>query len=142
MRILIPVDGSQNSQRAVEFVLKLVHRDAPPEIHLIHVMPPVEAWEVRRFLTADEITTLQQRDGEEKLRACRALLDAAGIAYRPQVLVGDGQVAEAIARYADKYDCDLIIMGAHGRTGLKHILMGSVASDVIHLAKVPVTLVK
>lgn len=142
MRILIPVDGSLNSLRAVEFVRRFIHRDAPPEIHLLHVRSPIDAWEVRRFLTAEEITSMQQHEGEEELRACRELLDAAGVAYRYQVMVGDGPVAEAIAHYADKYECDLIIMGTHGRTGLEHIIMGSVATDVIHLAKVPVTLVK
>ena len=142
MNILLPVDGSPNSQRAVEFVLRLIQPAAPPELHLLHVRPPIEAWEVRRFLTPAEIADMQQHEGEEELRACRALLAAAGVPFHDRVLIDAGEVAEAITRYADEHGCDLIVMGTHGRTGLQHILMGSVASDVVHSTKVPVTLVK
>jgi len=142
MKILLPVDGSANSQRAVNFVLRLVPTLATPEIHLLHVRPPVDAWEVRRFLTAEEIADIQRHEGEEELRACRALIEAAGIPYRYEVLIGDSEIAEAITHYAEEQGCDFIVMGTHGHTGLKQILMGSVATDVVHRAKVPVTLVK
>ncbi len=142
MKILLPVDGSENSTRAVEHVLRMIRQEAPPEIHLLHVRPPIESWEVRRFLTPEEIANLQQHEGEEELRACRALLDGAGMSYRYEVLVGDGQVAAAITHYAETHGCDLIVMGTHGRTGLTHLLMGSVTTDVIHGTRVPVTLVK
>ncbi|MFZ1538611.1 MAG: universal stress protein [Chromatiaceae bacterium] len=142
MKILLPVDGSESATRAVEHVLKMTHQEAPPDIHLLHVRPPIESWEVRRFLTAEEIGAMQRHEGEEELRACRHLLDASGIPYHFEVLAGDGQVAAAITHYAEAHDCDLIVMGTHGRTGLTHLLMGSVTTDVIHGTKVPVTLVK
>jgi len=142
MNILLPVDGSANSQRAVQFVLRLISPATPPELHLLHVRPPIEAWEVRRFLTPAEIADLQRHEGEEELRACRSLLAGSGLPYYDQVLVDAGEVAEAIIRYADEHGCDLIVMGTHGHSGLRQILMGSVANKVVHLAKVPVTLVK
>lgn len=142
MNILLPVDGSPNSQRAVQFVLRLISAPSPHQILLLHVRPSIAAWEVRRFLTPTEIATMQQREGEEELRACRALVAAAGVTFRDQVLVGDEEVAMAITRYAEEHACDLIVMGTHGRTGLSHLLMGSVASAVVHHSRVPVTLVK
>jgi nucleotide-binding universal stress UspA family protein len=142
MKYLLPVDGSASSARAVEHVLRLISKEIPPEIHLLHVRPPIDAWEVHRFLNAEEIAKMQLHEGEEELRACRALLDAAAIPYQFEVLVSDVAVAEAITHYADEHDCDAIVMGTHGLTGLKHLLMGSVASDIVHRARVPVTLVK
>ena len=142
MKVLIPIDGSASSRRAVEQVLRHASPTSPPEIHLLHVCVPIEAWEVRRFLTSEEIAEIQYQEGMLELQACRELLDAAGVPYRFRVLVGDGEVAEVISDYADEYGCDLIVMGTHGRTGIGHLLLGSVASAVVHLARVPVTLVK
>ncbi len=139
MKLLIPIDGSACSRRALEHALRLA---SPPEIHLLHVREPIAAWEVRRFLTPPEIAKIQLQEGMAEIQACRELLDAAGVPYHFQVLVGDGEVAEAISQYADEHGCDLIVMGTHGRTGIGHLLMGSVASQVVHLSRVPVTLVK
>lgn len=142
MKILLPVDGSLYSQKAVNFVLRLLVPHGRPEIHLLQVRPPIEAWEVRRFLTAEEIANMQIHEGEEELQASRSLLEVAGIPYHYKVLVGDGQIAEAITRYAEEHGCDFIVMGTHGRTGLKHLLMGSVATAVVHHSTIPVMLVK
>lgn len=140
MRFLVPVDGSTHGERAIAHVIRLAKCRDKPDIHLINVREPVDSWEVRRFLTEEEIARIQQREGEEDLRAARALLDAAGVAYEAQVLAGP--VAQTIAHYADTHQCDQIIMGTHGRGGLATLFLGSVAAKVIHLAHVPVTLVR
>jgi nucleotide-binding universal stress UspA family protein len=140
MKYLIPVDGSECSRRAVEHVIRLARCPEPPEIHLLSVRPPVDAWEVRSFLNDEEIEQEQQREGEACLRDARDLLDAAGVLYQARVEIGP--IAETIARFADGHGCDSIGMGTHGRGGLSQLLMGSVASEVVHLSHVPVTLVK
>jgi nucleotide-binding universal stress UspA family protein len=61
---------------------------------------------------------------------------------RPEYAVRVGTPAEEIVRYADFCDVDLIIMGTHGRTGLAHALMGSVAEQVVRVAPCPVLLVR
>jgi nucleotide-binding universal stress UspA family protein len=140
MRFLIPVDGSECSRRAIEHAIRLARCPGPPEIHVLHVRPPVDAWEVRSFLSDEEIEQTQQHEGEASLREARDLLDAAGVAYHAHVAVGP--IPETIARFADENACDLIVMGTHGRGGLSQILLGSVATQVVHLSHVPVTLVK
>jgi nucleotide-binding universal stress UspA family protein len=140
MRCLLPVDGSECSRRAIEHSMRMARCPEPPEIHVLHVRPSVEAWEVRSFLSDEEIEQTQQREGEASLREARDLLDAAGVAYQAHVAVGP--VPETIARFADENACDFIVMGTHGRGGLSQILMGSVATQVVHLSHVPVTLVK
>lgn len=140
LKALVPVDGSDNALRAVRHVIALVKDREPMEIFLLNVQETADAIEVRRFYTAQEIEAMQVMHGGDALQGARQLLDEAGVAYHAQVLVGD--VARSIARYATEQGCDKIIMGTHGRGGLASLLMGSVATKVIHLADVPVTLVK
>jgi len=53
-----------------------------------------------------------------------------------------GDVAATIVRLASEFGCNQIVMGSHGRTGLTGLLMGSVASKVMHLAQIPITFIK
>jgi nucleotide-binding universal stress UspA family protein len=140
MKFLVPVDGSETAQRAVAHLIRLAECRESPEIHLLNVRAPVDAWEVRRFLNEEEIARLQQSEGEADLRGARALLDAAGLAYQVEILAGP--VAQTIASYAEEQGCDYIVMGNRGRGALADLFLGSVATKVIHLSKVPVTLVK
>ncbi|MBI4754547.1 MAG: universal stress protein [Betaproteobacteria bacterium] len=140
LKALLPVDGSDNALRAVRHVIALVKDREPMEIFLLNVQERADAMEIRRFYTPQEIEAMQVLHGGESLEGARKLLDEAGVAYHTQVLVGD--VAQSIARHATEQGCDKIIMGSHGRGALAGLLLGSVATKVIHLAHIPVTLVK
>lgn len=140
MKFLVPVDGSECSLRAVSYLIRLAKCREVVEIQVLNVREPADAWEIRRFLNAEEIAELQQREGEVDLSEASARLDAAGIAYNAQVLVGP--VAPTIARFASEQGCDGIMMGTHGRGGLADLFLGSVAAKVIHLTSLPVTLIK
>jgi nucleotide-binding universal stress UspA family protein len=67
-------------------------------------------------------------------------LDVSGIGYRANILVG--RVAESIVQHASKTRCDLIFIGSHGRTEAGNMLLGSTATKVLHIAKIPVLLVR
>jgi nucleotide-binding universal stress UspA family protein len=140
MKFLVPVDGSASSLRAVSYLVRLAKCREVVEILLLNVREPADAWEIRRFLNAEEIARIQQQEGEVDLSAAKALLDAAGITYDAKVLVGP--VAPTIADYAAEQGCDSIVMGTHGRGGLADLFLGSVAAKVIHLIRLPVTLIK
>jgi nucleotide-binding universal stress UspA family protein len=141
MRFLIPVDGSLHSLKAVRHVVRLATcRETTPEIVLLNVRDLVDTWEVRRFLSDAEIARIQQGEGEDDLGEARALLDDAGLAYRAEVLTGP--VAQTIAEYGESQGCDAIVMGSHGRGALMELFLGSVATKVVHLSRIPVTLVK
>jgi nucleotide-binding universal stress UspA family protein len=140
MKFLLPVDGSECALRAVSYLIRLAQCREMVEIALLNVREPADAWEIRRFLNADEIARLQQSEGEVDLCEARARLDAAGVVYDAHVLVGP--VAPTIARFAQQHGCDGIVMGTHGRAGLIELFLGSVATKVIHLSPVPVTLIK
>ncbi|EXJ16354.1 universal stress protein [Imhoffiella purpurea] len=140
IKFLVPVDGSEFADRAVQHLIKLAQCQQPAEIHLLNVRSPVDAWEVKRFLRAEEIAKAQQSEGESDMQSARDLLDRAQMPYTPHIMVGP--VAQTIAQLAKDLNCDAIVMGTHGRGELANLVMGSIAAKVIHLVKIPVTLVK
>ena len=68
------------------------------------------------------------------------MLDEAGIQYAFRIELGP--IAETIAQYAQNNQCEQIIMGTRGMSAISNLILGSVATKVIHLAHAPVTLVK
>jgi nucleotide-binding universal stress UspA family protein len=139
-KVLIPVDGSACSERAVRHVVKLAGMTGELVVELINVQPAANAWEVKRFLREEEIANLHEALSEEATRTARALLDRAAIAFTVRHLVGE--VAETIAQYAGTCGCDQIVMGSRGHTALEGLLLGSISTKVLHLAQVPLTLIK
>lgn len=140
MKILLPVDGSEHSDRVARHVIRLVQDCATYEVVLLNVQAPIDAPEIRGHMPAREIEAMQETRGGDAMASARALLDAAGVAYVPEVVIG--QVAEGIARHARERNCDTIVMGTHGAGALRNALMGSVTTGVIHLTDRPVTVVK
>lgn len=140
MKILLPVDGSAHADRATQHVIAMLQGCGGHQVLLINVQEPIDAPEVRSHMRADEIEAMQTSRGGDALASARALLDQAGIAYAPDVLLGP--IAETIARFATEHHCDQIVMGTRGLGALGGVLMGSVATRLLRLATLPVTLVK
>jgi nucleotide-binding universal stress UspA family protein len=139
-RVLIPVDGSESALRAVRHVIEYARRGAQPQVDVLNVQPPIYSANITRFLTREMIEEYYNSEGEAALGKARRLLDGAGLAYTALVRVG--RIAETIADYAAEQACDRIVMGTRGMGALGQLVMGSVALKVLHLAQVPVTLVK
>lgn len=139
IRILVAVDGSDNALRAVEHAIRL-SRDGQAELHLLTVQAAVDSGQVRRFISHEQLEDYYRDEGLAALQAAVTLLQQGGHAYTPHIAVG--HVAETIAAYASEMKFDQIVIGTHGRSGLSELLLGSVASDVVKLAPVPVTVVK
>ncbi|MGB4913762.1 MAG: universal stress protein [Candidatus Dechloromonas phosphoritropha] len=140
MKILLPVDGSSHSDRAVRHVISEVNGGAGTEIALINVQLPIDSHELRGHMPASEIEDMQEACGGDVLESARALLDNAGVPYTAAVLIGP--VAETIVRYAVENSCGKIVMGTRGLGVIGSFLMGSVATRVFGMTKLPVTLVK
>jgi nucleotide-binding universal stress UspA family protein len=140
-RFLVAVDGSENALRAVRQVIAFAPelREAP-HILLANVQPVVVSGAVRTFVNADQIDAWYRSEGEKALAGARDLLAAAGLAYDHHIVVGDP--AETLARMARERSCDLIVIGSRGMSAVANLLMGSVATKVLHLAEAPVLLVR
>ena len=143
--MLIPVDGSDNSTRAVDAACRQLAYGQPVTVHLLNVQPPINSGIVKNHLSQDLIDKFYQELGETALEPARARLHEAGIAYTSHVEVGD--VAQTIARYVRDLYCDQVIMGTRGLGSgvvgaISGLLMGSIATKVLHLVHVPVTFVK
>ena len=138
-RILVPIDFSEHSSRALELALDLV-KDSGGSLTLIHVgaLPYYAAGEVGWTLIGPDIagamwTNLAkvQRQELEKL-ASEVLPDA----VERHLVVLTGNPSEIICNEAESHD--LVVMGTHGRGGLGRALLGSVTSEVVAKAPVPV----
>jgi nucleotide-binding universal stress UspA family protein len=141
MKILIPVDGSANAQRAVEYVIKSVAElNEPLHVLLLNVQWNVAAGNVKRFINQETINDYYREQGMAALQSAFAAMDAAALPYQYHISVGTP--AKAIAQYAHEQNVDQIMMGRQGQGGLQSLLLGSVVNKVLHLAKCPVLLVK
>ena len=140
MKILLPVDGSGPSDRAVQHLISTVDGCTDREIYLINIQTPIDAPELLGHMPASEIEAMQETRGGDTLVSARTLLDQAGISYVAAVLVGP--VAETIVDYARKNGCEKIVMGTRGLGALGSVLLGSVTSRLMSLTDLPVTLVK
>ncbi len=141
LKVLVPVDGSKNSDRAVAYAIGFVaNSKAPIELHVLNVQLPIASGGVRMFFKHEEIEAYHQDSGQEALRAARERLDQAGQGYVQHVSIGP--IGETIAAYAKEQRCDHIVMGTRGLSAISGMVLGSVATKVLHLTDVPVTLVK
>ncbi len=139
-KLLLPVDGSPCSRRAAEFVVRVAGDPGSAKVLLLNVQSPIMAWEVSNYVTAEMVNRIHEKSGREAIREARAVLDAAGLPCEEHLLVGEP--AETIAQVAAQEGVEGIVMGTRGLGLVKSLVLGSVATKVIHLAEVPVTLVK
>jgi nucleotide-binding universal stress UspA family protein len=141
VKILVPIDGSQYALRALHHVLDTRSWYSESlEVHLLNVQPPVASGAVKMFIPREQLDEFCEEQGETALKAARELMQASGLAYHARVGVGDA--AATIAAYARDQGCALIAMGTRGLGSIGNMLLGSVATKVIHLAEVPVLLIK
>jgi nucleotide-binding universal stress UspA family protein len=142
MKILLAVDGSKHSLKAVKCLIE--HADwyrEKPRVELVNVHLPVPKLRGMGVVVgASQVRRYYDREGRAALSKARKLLDAAGIKYSAHILVGS--VAESIVKEARLARCDLIMIGTRGMSATASLLLGSSATKVVHLSPIPVLLVK
>lgn len=141
MKFLIPIDGSAQAERAVDYLLNHVQvwRE-PPQICLLNVQWKMATGNVKLFINADTINEYYRELGVNALSNARTKLDAANLSYEYHISVG--VPAEAIVQYAQQHAVDQIVMTSCGEGSLQALLLGSVVSKVLHLAECAVLIVK
>lgn len=142
MKILLAVDGSKSALDAVQCLVDHAewYREAPEVILLTVHLPVPKLPGMGAAVGKKQIEAYYQEEGEARLAAAKRKLDAAGVRYKAEVLVGP--VAETIVKHAQDERCDLIYIGTRGMTELGKAFVGSTASKVLHISPIPVLLVK
>jgi nucleotide-binding universal stress UspA family protein len=142
-RILVPINGSTTSERALQEAIKLAEGKA--QIRLIYVIEEILAIS-NEGLDFANIAVLQEaaRKAAEKTLAMAAeTVRKSGAKVEIALLDELGQsVVDAINNEAQNWLADLIVIGTHGRTGLTRLLLGSVAEGVVREATMPVLLIR
>ncbi len=138
-RILVPTDFSRSSLNAVDYAIDLAKQHGA-EVILVHVIEPMN-YAVPRYLP--EPTALLESQREESQKEIDRIVERVRSEWdkcRSEVHLG--VVYEVIAESARKLKADLIVIATHGRTGLAHMFIGSVAERVVRIAPCPVLTVR
>jgi len=142
-RILVPIDGSPTSERALQEAIKLA--DGKGCLRLVYVIEEVYPLDADGFAYID-YAALQQavrHTGERALAQAAEKVRASGATVETALLEASGErVASVVDSEAGRWPADLIVIGTHGRSGLSRLLLGSVAEGVVRGASVPVLLVR
>lgn len=142
-RILVAVDGSPAATRGLREAIRLAKSESAA-LCIFHVVNEFYAYAAPEAAAAmvDIVPTLRA-GGKRVLDKARALAEAQGV--KAKTAMGEtvgGAAADAIVREAKKQRADLIVLGTHGRRGLRRMVLGSDAEQVVRTAPIPVLLVK
>jgi nucleotide-binding universal stress UspA family protein len=140
MKILLPIDGSATALDAVRFAIRLAQDGLNISVVLANVQEPASLYELVVAHDPQVIEQVSAAAGAHILQAAEELLNAAKIAYECEVASGDP--ANTLVDILENYACDLVVMGANGKSPLRSALLGSVSNEVLHAAGVPVMIVK
>ena len=140
MKILLPVDGSEVSLKAVRLAIRLLQQGLSGNVVLANVQEPATLYEMVVAPDGAVLQRVSTAAGVDALEPAESLLMAAEVVYEREIATGDP--AHTIVDIAERFSCDLIVMGARGVSALRSALLGSVSNEVLHAAQVPVMIVK
>jgi nucleotide-binding universal stress UspA family protein len=146
-RILVPIDGSENAYRAASFATDLAKRYGA-ELLVIHAL---ELHQSLSYLgmygmpyseTIKEMVDAARKEADPWFDRIKKEADSSGVKMKSDVIEAPLSLVGEIVNYAEKINADLIVVGSRGRTGLKKLLLGSVASGIVTYAPCPVLVIK
>ena len=139
-RILVPLDFSESAESILAWAGHLAdeHGSTVMLLHVYHL--PVEFQQLEGAYLPPDFWANVKSEAEQKLDEHAAALRTTGVTV--ECHVREGYPATVIVDEADTLRCDLIVIGTHGHSGLKHLLLGSIAERVVQKAACPVLTVK
>jgi nucleotide-binding universal stress UspA family protein len=141
-RILVPTDFGEPSAKALAYGKELA-RLFRSSLHVLHVIegPYLDSFPIEGY-----VPSMPEFNRSLEQRAQRSIAELLDDFERRELKTVEaaqfGQAAKQICRYAEEQDVDLIVMGTHGRGGVAHLLLGSVAERVVRTARCPVLTVR
>jgi nucleotide-binding universal stress UspA family protein len=142
MKVLVSIDGSKHSVKAIDYLIKHANMFASKgsSLLVLHVEADAIPPEVTQYIPKKTINEWYADHGKKAVKASVARLDAAGIKYKLTQKVG--RVADTILEEAKASKSDMIVMGSHGHSSLMSLVMGSITTQVLSQAKQPVLIIK
>jgi YjbE family integral membrane protein len=137
-KILVPIDGSPNSLKALQHVVNQVRGGEISEVHLLHVRTPLSQ-HTARFLNKRTRAAYHREEAEKALEPARALLARFGFPHTAHVELGDK--AHTIHRLAQRLHADRIVMGTARKNSFTRMIEDSVTNKVLELTQVPVEII-
>lgn len=139
-KILYPVDFSDYAEEILEYAVALAKK-FEAELHLVHVIPDLNYFTpYESFLTPENLVAIERNIEGEVEKDFNRLTEKVDIPVKKAVKTG--AVFIEIIDYIKEENIDLVVMGTHGRSGIEHILIGSVAEKVVRKAPCPVLTVR
>jgi len=140
-QILVPVDGSDTSNRTLKEAIKLA-KDQQAALRLIHVVDGATVYMMTEtpYPIVDYLKMMREA-GQKVLSTGALTTQEAGIKVDTKLVVTESltqRICDAVNEEAKHWPADLIVIGTHGRRGFNHLMLGSVAEGVIRLATNPV----
>ena len=136
--VLVPVDNSRNSQRAVQHVIGQARRNAEMHVHLLNVQPPFSR-HIARFVARKSRDDYHREESEKVLAPAKQQFDGAGV--RCTVHRAVGNKAGAITDWASNLHCDGIVMSTARKNSFTRMVQDSTTNKVLELTSVPVEVV-
>lgn len=140
MKVLVPVDGSENSMRAVSYVFNMAKSHPSIEITLLTVACLYANYIGETVLNLEEINVDCRKRSSLKLEDAKNYFTDRGVSVNAVLM--QGEPADVIIDYVEKNGINKIIIGSRGLGPLKAAIMGSVTYKVLHNVKIPVTVIK
>jgi nucleotide-binding universal stress UspA family protein len=143
-RILVPLDGSETSNKALATALQMA-RQAAGRVRLVHVVEELSYLSGldRHGGYSGELMKISRENGSAILDDGMAVARSAGVEADNMLFDKFGErLGEVVSEAAKRWNADLIVLGTHGRRGVGRLLMGSGAEQIIRLAPVPVLVVR
>jgi nucleotide-binding universal stress UspA family protein len=141
-KILAAVDGSKASSKGLREALRLAQREGA-KLCILHVVNEFYAFAGMDGPTPVDLVPSLREGGKKVLAKARAMAEKAGV--KPALVMREtiaGPAADAIVREARKQRADVIVLGTHGRRGVRRLVLGSDAEQVVRTSRVPVLLVR
>lgn len=142
-RILVPIDGSPTAQRAFDYALKMAREQHAELIPLYVVDIPLVAYEAPGF-DPSIVRDAMLETGEQLKRDALAAMQKENVKGAARVVEIDRvgfDIADRILEEARAANCDLVVMGTHGRRGVRRLVLGSVAERFARMSCCPVLLI-
>ncbi len=141
-KILVPVDGSPTSNRALQEAIQLAQR-LGARLELVHIYEDIVYLVDEDYVNYEELQKTVYSCGEKILAEAAAVVRASDIEVETKLIQASNErITNLLVAEAERWQAELIIIGTHGHSGFSRLLLGSVAEGVVRAASIPVLLIR